>query len=264
MIGFREVAARIRRRETPFYTSLYEIAKSIRGFSVPVVKPVHNILYTEWALRTNLWHEFWRTIYYEPMFKSQCVEVGSGFRMEYAGNGTTRIFGDLQIYLGSNVTIFDNTCFAGLKVFEKPELYIGNGTYIGPSVSLFVGKKITIGSHCMITSQLITDNSGHPIDDVLSRMKNSGGSPHMESIRPVSIGDFCFLTLGTVVYPGTTVGDGVVARVGTHLSKSIPPFCLVGGNPWKIIRKLSIPEALRNIVGDERYEGYLLAHSKIN
>jgi hypothetical protein len=130
--SWREFSVAVRRGETPFYGRLYKIGKWVRHFSVPTVKPLHSLLYWEWLLRKNLWHNFWRIVYYEPMFKSQCKTVGPGFRMEYAGNGITRIAGDLQLYIGSNVTIFDNTFFSGLKVMEKPKLYIGDNTYIAP------------------------------------------------------------------------------------------------------------------------------------
>jgi acetyltransferase-like isoleucine patch superfamily enzyme len=180
--------------------------------------------------------------------------------MEYAGNGITRIGGDLQLYVGSNVTIFDNTFLVGLKVFEKPELHIGDNTYIAPDVHIFVGREIKIGNNCMIGSSIITDNTGHSVNNAMYRLEDSGGSPTPDSIRPVHIGDFCMIAVGTYIYPGVTIGDGVVARLGTHITHSIPPFCLVAGNPGKIIRKLPIPKELLEIVGKERYESYLAAH----
>jgi acetyltransferase-like isoleucine patch superfamily enzyme len=263
-LSWREFSAKIRRRETPFYARLYSAAKAIRGVSFPMNKTVHGLLYREWVLRTTLWHEFWRVAYYEPMFKSQCVTVGHNFRMNYAGNGSTRIGGDLQVHIGSNVTIFDNVAFVGLKVLDKPELHIGDNTYIGPDVKIRVGKKVTIGNYCLIGSRFIADNPGHPFDDVLARMESGGGSPRPETIRPVVIGDFCQFTLGTAVYPGANIGDGVVAKLGTHLSRTVPPFCLVSGNPWTVEKKLPIPEELRDIVGQERFESYFEAHRDVD
>ncbi|MDA8087016.1 MAG: hypothetical protein M0Z75_09995, partial [Nitrospiraceae bacterium] len=99
--------------------------------------------------------------------------------------------------------------------------------------------------------------------DILSRLKSSGGSPASEEIRPVHIGDFCFLPLDTVVYPGVTVGDGVIARLGAHLNKSVPPFCLVAGNPARVIKKLPIPPEIERIVGSERYLNYLKEHENL-
>src|SRR4030043_1727955 len=98
--NWREFSVAVRRRETPFYDRVYRLAKRIRSLSFPCVKPVHSFLYREWMLRTNLWHNFWRIVYYEPMFKSHGACVGRGFRIEYAGNGSPRILGDLQLHLG--------------------------------------------------------------------------------------------------------------------------------------------------------------------
>lgn len=249
----RELGVKIRRKETPFYASLYGIAKSIRGFSIPVIKPVHSALYAEWALRTNLWHEFWRTVYYEPMFKSQCKEVGSGFKMWYAGNGCSRIFGNLDIYLGDNVTIFDNSSFTGLKVFDDPKLEIGNNTYIGPLARFMVAKNIKIGSFTIVTSSFIADNSAHSVSNAFARMASGYGGPSLKGIKPVVIGDLCWLAAGSRIYPGAQIGDGVVAKLDTHVKGMIPPFCLIEGNPCKIVGKLPIPEELKEHFGEDRY-----------
>jgi len=249
----------VRRRETPFHDRVYRIAKNITRFHVPCIRPLHSVLYHEWLFRRDLWHSFWRVFYYEPMFKSQCFKVGLGFRMEYAGNGSTRVFGNPKITLGSNVTIYDNTFFVGLKVFDDPEILIGDNTIIGPRVRLMAGKRIEIGSNCLIASDLIADNAGHP-RDVMDRLGSKGGSPSTEEIQPISIGDFCFFATGTVVYPGVSIGDGVIARFGTHIDRHLPPFCLVAGNPIRILKLLPIPPGIEGIVGEKRYKSYLSAH----
>ena len=189
----RNLILRIKRRKSPFYNFLYQIAKKIRQISIPCFPAFHGLLYHEWNVRTSIWHEFWRIIYYEPLFKSQCTSVGRNFQMEYAGNGSAKIFGNLSLNIGENVKIFDNTIFVGLKVIDNPELNIGDNTYIGPLVRLMVGSRVTVGKYCMITSRIITDNPGHPIDDVLARMSSMGGSPSPDTIKPITIGDFCFL-----------------------------------------------------------------------
>ena len=263
MKSLREHIVAIKKRETPFYDRLYRLAKVVRQISVPTIQPIHSFLYHEWVTRTSLWHNFWRVVYYEPMFKSQCVSVGKNFRMEYAGNGSTKIFGNLQVTLGDNVHIFDNTFFVGLKLLDNPRLIVGDHTYIAPFVRILVGKSVKIGSHCLIGSKLITDNPGHPTDDVLGRLQPGGVSPAPSSIRPIVMGDFCWLPPDTVVYPGVTIGDGVVARIGTHINKDVPPFCQIAGNPMRIIRKLPIPEALKEIVGEERYSRYLEIHNDV-
>ncbi len=250
------LAQKIRRQETPFYARLYRIASRVRRASVPTIGPLHRLLYREWAARTAAWHEFWRVVYYEPMFRSRCASVGPGFRMMYAGNGTTRICGPLRIHLGRNVTLFDNTALYGVQSYANPELHVGDDTYVGPNVRILVAREVRIGRHCLVASRLVTDNPGHPVDDVMARLRPGGGLPEPASVRPVSIGDFCFLPIDTVVYPGVRVGDGVVAAVGSHLTHDVPPFCLVAGNPARIVRRLPIPAELLPLVGPERFASW--------
>ena len=264
MALINEFTLKVRRHETMPYTTIYAVLYFFLGMEMPVCKPLHSFLYHARTFRKNIWHEFLRILYYEPMFKSQCQSVGKGFKMLYAGNGCTHIYGNVSITLGNNVTMFDKTVFCGLKVNTQPIIDVGSNTYLGPTLRILAGKRISIGSYGLIAGDLITDNPGHPINDCIARMAPGGGSPSPVDIRPVIIGDFCFLPGSTVVYPGVTVGDGVVANVGTHIIKDVPPFCRIGGNPGVIIRKLPIPAEIRNVVGETRYQSYLKAHELLH
>lgn len=262
-MSYAKVRAAIKDQKTPLTRFLYKVAMGMRRLSMPVNKPFHGLLYKEWLLRRGAWHNFWRWFYYEPMFKSQCKEVGPGFRMEYAGNGSATISGELDVYLGSNVRMFDNTFFQGVRVGDRSVLRVGDNTYLSPMCRIMVAERIEIGDWCIVAAKFLSDNSGHPVSDVMARMTSGGGSPSLDSIKPITIGDFCFLGNQSVVYPGTTVGDGVVAQIGTHLKGNVPPFTLVGGNPMRIIGKLPVPEEIREIVGEERYQSYLKAHAEM-
>ena len=243
----------VRRRETPLYDFLYRTARRVRGLSMPVIPWLHRFLYREWAGRTLAWHTFWRIVYYEPMFKSMCRRVGSGFTLHYAGNGTCRILGNLRLDLGDNVTFFDNISLAGLKVFDEPVLSIGDNSYIGPRCRFMVARSISIGRHCILGSEImLMDNTGHPAEADL-RLAPGGGSPPVSGVRDVRIGDFCFFGAGCYIYPGATISDGVMARVGTHLMGDIPPFSVVAGNPGRVSRLLAIPPAMREIAGEKRF-----------
>ena len=249
----------IRRRETPFYDRLYRTVRRIRGVSMPVIPRLHRFLYREWALRTSAWHNFWRIVYYEPMFKSMCRRVGPGFRLWYAGNGICRILGDLRIDLGGNVVMFDNVSLVGLRICDGPVLSIGDNSYIGPQCRFMVARSISIGRHCLIGSRtMLMDNAGHPLE-ADARLAPGGGLPPAQSARDVSIGDFCFFGAGCYVYPGASVGDGVMAKAGAHITGDIPPFSVVAGNPGRVSRLLPIPPAMRAMAGEDRYAGWLAA-----
>ncbi len=247
----------VRRKETPFHARVHAMARSVRGFSVPVIPGLHRFLYAEWATRTSAWHNFWRVLYYEPMFKSACRAVGPGFKLWYAGNGICRILGNLQIFFGKNVHMFDNITLVGVRVYDEPEFHVGDNTYLGPAMTVLSAQSIRIGRWNLFSHNItIADNPSHP-HDALLRLAPGGGLPPENTIRPVGIGDFCMFGPHCFIYPGTTVGDGVFARAGTHLSGDIPPFALVGGNPARILKLLPIAPEFRALVGEERFKSWI-------
>ena len=46
----------------------------------------------------------------------------------------------------------------------------------------------------------------------------------------VWIGDY------TTIMPGVKIGDGVIIATNSHVVKDVPAYCIVGGNPAKVIR----------------------------
>ncbi len=247
----------VRRKETPFHARLHDIARKILAINMPVVPWLHRFLYHEWSARTATWHNFWRVVYYEPMFKAMCRKVGKGFKLWYAGNGICRINGNLRIDLGDNVIMFDNVGLVGLRVYDDPELIIGDNTYIGPLCRFMTARRIAIGRYCILGSGvMLMDNPGHPVD-ASERLVPGGGLPKEDKVSPVVIGDFCHIATRSLVYPGSVVGDGVVTKIGTHIKGTVPPFALIEGQPCRVSKLLPIPESMRERVGKERYMAWI-------
>jgi virginiamycin A acetyltransferase len=42
--------------------------------------------------------------------------------------------------------------------------------------------------------------------------------------------------MDALILPGITIGDGAVIGAGAVVTKDVPPYAIVGGNPAKIIR----------------------------
>jgi len=259
----RSFVQKIRRRETPFTEWLYWRLKAIRSLSMPVIPGVHALLYHARTFRRAGWDRLVKGLYYEPMFKTLCASVGRGLRIERGGGtGMPFVTGGLQIHLGEDVRLMDKTTFSGMTAGDDPTLRIGDRSYIGPGVAIYTAKSVEIGADCMIASTIITDNPGHPMLDTVRRLE--GGTISLAEARPVKIGDHVWLATGTFVFPGVTIGDGVIALPGTHIGgMDVPPFCLVSGNPARIVAKLPLPRKVKELVGEERYEAYKQAHREM-
>ena len=56
-------------------------------------------------------------------------------------------------------------------------------------------------------------------------------------LKKVSIGRDVWLGANAIILGGVSIGDGVVIGAGSVVTKSIPPYSIVVGNPGKIIKQ---------------------------
>jgi acetyltransferase-like isoleucine patch superfamily enzyme len=176
-------------------------------------------------------------LYYEPLFKSQCVKVGKRFKiLRGTIQGIPYLNGKLYIEIGDNVTIHSVTTFAGNKVYDTPLLKIGNNTYIGSRTNISVAKEVTIGNNCYFADDItIRDNDGHPVD-FLRRRANA--VVEKQDVKPVSIGNDVWVGAGCFILKGVTVGHRSIIAANAVVTKDVPPDVIVAGNPAHIIKNL--------------------------
>ena len=73
--------------------------------------------------------------------------------------------------------------------------------------------------------------AGHPI---LPELRQKGLQYNMQ----VHIGKNCWIGAGAIIMPGVTIGDNVVIGAGSVVTKNVPDFTVVAGNPARIVRKI--------------------------
>lgn len=61
------------------------------------------------------------------------------------------------------------------------------------------------------------------------------------TLRPVRIGHDVWVGHGAMIRAGVTVGNGAIVASGSVVVKDVPPYCVVGGNPARVIR-MRVPE----------------------
>lgn len=58
---------------------------------------------------------------------------------------------------------------------------------------------------------------------------------------PVTIEDYAFIGTRSIILKGVTIGARSIIAAGSVVSRSIPPDCIAGGNPCKVIKQINQP-----------------------
>ena len=253
-MGIEDFITKVKKGETPFYKNLSVLARKLMRIEFYGSSFMNSFLYRERKVRIGLWRNFWRLLYYQPMFRSRCTSCGKGLRIVHSGQGIPLIDGDVSIILGENFSIFDRVTIAALTPGEQSKLIIGDNTNISGPINILIGNQVSIGSNCLIGSQLIADNPGHNID----YRKRSQRLPSI-FFGEVKIGNHVWAGYQSVIFGNVTIGDGAVIGARAVVTKDVPPFCVVMGNPAKIVKKVAFPEEMIEQVGEDQYRKYLEA-----
>ena len=112
-----------------------------------------------------------------------------------------------NIFIGDN--FYANT---GLIILDQCPVRIGNHVFIGPRVGIYCAT--------------------HPIDAMVRNLLFEGG-------KPVTIGDNVWIGGGVNICPGVSIGNNTIIGAGAVVTKDIPENVIAGGNPCRVIRKIT-------------------------
>jgi acetyltransferase-like isoleucine patch superfamily enzyme len=122
---------------------------------------------------------------------------------------------------------------------------IGSWCYIGESTRLWSAASIVIGDRVLIShSANVFDNLTHPLSAKArhAQVKQIFKSGHPKQIcldeRPVRICDDAWIGANAIVLPGVTIGEGGIVGAGAVVTKDVPPYSIVAGNPAVVVKEL--------------------------
>lgn len=159
-----------------------------------------------------------------------------------------------NVDLGWNVRILSNTKFEGYnKVHSNSEFggELGLCSYIGANSNI----KAKIGRFCSIGPKVYTAIASHPTDTFVSthpsfystskelmlsfskKQKFDEWNGLADGNIPVTIGNDVFIGANVILVGKITIGDGAIIGAGSVVTKDVPPYCIVGGNPAREIKK---------------------------
>jgi maltose O-acetyltransferase len=127
--------------------------------------------------------------------------------------------------VGKDVTILKGVDFgSGLNIVI--------GDYSSLNKGCWIANDTIIGDDVMMGPEIIILSGSHNFDRTDIPMREQGAPPR----RPVTIGDDVWIGTRSIILPGVSIGSHTIVGSGSVVTKDLPEWAIVAGNPARIIR----------------------------
>jgi acetyltransferase-like isoleucine patch superfamily enzyme len=159
------------------------------------------------------------------------LDPGSGIQLGRSatvlGSGRITVGAGGALHIGARTGIMQG---CEIAVGAGAILEIGHDGYIGASVNIRSSRRIVIGNDVRV-AQFVSLVGGQYRYEARGRLIREQGFADGD----VTIGDDVWLGVGVVVLSGVTVGTGAVVGAGAIVTKDVPAYAIVVGNPARIV-----------------------------
>lgn len=123
-----------------------------------------------------------------------------------------------------------------IKLGVKIPKYNGVG-YIDPScfIDSSAFNLITIGKNVTISRNVTLLTHDFSIGKGLEAINSAKEGERYKFLKPISIGDNCFIGANAFILPGTSIGCNCIIGSGAVVKGAIPDYSVCAGNPAKVI-----------------------------
>lgn len=133
-----------------------------------------------------------------------------------------------------------------LRIVTDGRLTLGHHCFVGQGARIWAKGVVEIGNHVLISHLVdIHDHDSHPLDADLRRRHPVQIFETKEPVdytdvaaAPVRIEDDAWVCFKASILKGVTIGRGAVIAAGAVVTRDVPPYALVAGNPARLIRML--------------------------
>ncbi|MFK8032720.1 MAG: CatB-related O-acetyltransferase [Hyphomicrobiales bacterium] len=142
---------------------------------------------------------------------------------------------------------------------ENPRIQIGDYSYYddpdGPEHFVekcvkyhfdFIGDNLIIGRFCAIATgvQFIMNGANHPMDGLSTYpFAAMGGGWELGAEWPDNsrgdtvVGNDVWIGREAMILPGTKIGDGAIVGSRAVVTRDVPPYAVVAGNPARVVKQ---------------------------
>lgn len=162
----------------------------------------------------------WVKIFLNPLFN----KLGRGSLIKC--NSRINVSPINSFILGRN-SIIEHYCVVDNTVGD---VVIGSNTRIGLGSTL-IGP-VYIGDNVLLAQNVVVSGMNHSYEDIDIPIANQGYSTDM-----VTVEEDVWIGANSVITSGVSIGTHSIVAGGSVVVKSIPPYCVVAGNPARVIKR---------------------------
>lgn len=142
------------------------------------------------------------------------------------------------IVIGKETRIDRNNILTAWPLTQKvPELVIGEHCDIGQFNHITCVNRVYIGNG-VLTGRWVTITDNSHGNSSFESLRQRPSLRKVESKGEIIIGDNVWIGDKCTILPNVHIGDGVIVAANSVVTKDVPPYCVVGGNSAKILKKI--------------------------
>lgn len=142
-----------------------------------------------------------------------------------------------SLFFGNRISIGKHAYFLPCKEYAgvsyNPIIEIGDGCIIGIRNSFAAINSIKIGRNVLFAGYVHLTDHSHGYEDVDRPITPQT----LISKGPIVIEDDCWLGFGCEILSGVHIGKHCVIAARAVVTKDVPPYSIVAGNPARIIKQ---------------------------
>lgn len=155
-----------------------------------------------------------------------------------------------QLVIGKDCILKNEIIFEG----KLGSVIIGEKTFINKDTKIMSINSIKIGSHVTMSfGVMIYDHDSHSIDyrerqkDInkildTQNLNNDIENKDWSSVNnsPIFIGNNVWIGFQAAILKGVTVGDGAIIAAKAVVTKDVPAWSIVAGNPARVVKEIPL------------------------
>ncbi len=126
------------------------------------------------------------------------------------------------------------------------DVSIGNNTFLNKNVLFDAMAPIKIGNHCNISFNTIFTNSLHDFEIDFNGKRNTYAG------KPIVVEDYVWIASNAIILNGVKIGKGAIVGAGSVVTKDVPEYTLVIGNPAKVHSSINSNYAEQELISNQQ------------